>query len=156
MTELDLSALDELDLASYLPGEDVLILEDGERWGRDAIIFDLNGHPLPGDIVEQARAFEELRRNGENHFVTSMWWQDTPLEVSTVYLGVNHQYFDGPPLVWETMLFGGLDRKGKWQCRYTTRAAAFTAHQAVVECLLSLGLVLADGNGGTLAEVSTT
>jgi len=32
--------------------------------------------------------------------------------VSTVFLGINHQWGEGPPILWETMVFGGpLDRK---------------------------------------------
>ena len=43
------------------------------------------------------------------------------VEVSTVFLGLDHNYGSGPPVLWETMVFGGeLDQKqdrcsGTWQ-----------------------------------------
>ena len=49
--------------------------------------------------------------------------------VSTVFLGIDHGFDPGAPLLFETMVFGGghdcLTR------RYTTRAEALRGHQAV-------------------------
>lgn len=47
-------------------------------------------------------------------------------EVSTVFLGVNHQFGDGPPLIFETMVFGG-DYDGEC-CRYSTWEQAEGGH----------------------------
>lgn len=33
--------------------------------------------------------------------------QVADIEVSTVFLGIDHQFFAGPPLLFETMVFGG-------------------------------------------------
>jgi hypothetical protein len=53
------------------------------------------------------------------------------IQVSTVFLGLDHQrYPGGPPLIFETMIFGG-----KWdgyQWRYSTEARALDAHVAIV------------------------
>jgi hypothetical protein len=36
----------------------------------------------------------------------SLWWTGNPTKyVSTVFLGLNHQYWRGPPLLFETMAF---------------------------------------------------
>ena len=52
-------------------------------------------------------------------------------EVSTVWLGIDHQYGDGPPLIFESMVFGGgLDQE---QVRYSTLAEAHAGHDALVE-----------------------
>jgi hypothetical protein len=52
-------------------------------------------------------------------------------EVSTVFLGLNHRFGDGPPLVFETMVFGGVcDQEQK---RYSTWAEAEAGHAAMVE-----------------------
>jgi len=52
------------------------------------------------------------------------------VEVSTVWLGLNHQWGDGPPLIFETMVFGGnLDQE---QSRYSTRDQAHTGHEQTV------------------------
>ena len=50
--------------------------------------------------------------------------------VSTVFLGIDHQFDDGPPLLFETM----IRRWKAWgrQWRYTTRAEALAGHAAVV------------------------
>jgi hypothetical protein len=46
--------------------------------------------------------------------------------VSTVFLGINHQWGDGPPLLFETMVFGGeFDQE---QERYSTYEEAEAGH----------------------------
>jgi hypothetical protein len=51
--------------------------------------------------------------------------------VSTVFLGLNHQYGDGPPLIFETLVFAGaLD--GEME-RYSTWEEAEQGHQAMVK-----------------------
>ena len=51
--------------------------------------------------------------------------------VSTVWLGLNHQYGDGPPLIFETMVFGG-DGDSRECERYSTEAEALAGHKAMV------------------------
>jgi hypothetical protein len=52
--------------------------------------------------------------------------------VSTVFLGMNHNFnLQGPPVLWETMVFGG-PRDGDMD-RYTSRAAAEVGHLEMVE-----------------------
>jgi hypothetical protein len=44
-----------------------------------------------------------------------------------VFLGLDHSFRQGPPILWETMVFGGpLDGE---MMRYTSRAEAFDGHQ---------------------------
>jgi hypothetical protein len=50
--------------------------------------------------------------------------------VSTVFLGLNHAFTDGPPVLWETMIFGGPN--DGWQDRYTSRAGAEAGHLRAV------------------------
>lgn len=51
--------------------------------------------------------------------------------VSTVFLGINHSFGGGPPLLFETMVFGGpLDGE---QERYSTFDEAEAGHAAMVE-----------------------
>ena len=52
------------------------------------------------------------------------------VRVSTVFLGMNHNYGDGPPLLFETMIFGGEHDDKQW--RYTTEAQALEGHKAAV------------------------
>jgi hypothetical protein len=60
--------------------------------------------------------------------------------VSTVFLGLDHRFgAPGPPVLWESMVFGGaLDGE---QRRYTTKADAIAGHAelcALVQLELSL------------------
>lgn len=54
------------------------------------------------------------------------------VEVSTVFLGLDHNYrADGPPVLWESLIFGGpFDGR---QDRYTSRSAALEGHRRFVE-----------------------
>jgi hypothetical protein len=53
--------------------------------------------------------------------------------VSTVWLGLDHSFGDGPPLIFETMVFGG--DYDEWCERYATEAAAVTGHARIVAAL---------------------
>ena len=51
--------------------------------------------------------------------------------VSTVFLGIDHQHDDGPPHLFETLVFGGpMDDAME---RYSTWADAEAGHVAMVE-----------------------
>ena len=56
------------------------------------------------------------------------------VEVSTVFLGLDHGWGRGDPVLWETMQFGG-GRDDRRMDRYTSRAAALAGHAAWVERL---------------------
>ncbi len=52
-------------------------------------------------------------------------------EVSTVFLGSDHNWQrSGPPVLWETLVFGGL-LDGEME-RYTSREDAVRGHEAMV------------------------
>lgn len=75
------------------------------------------------DLMEWARWFEkgdEARRVA--HDVVN------GVSVSTVFLGLDHQYGGGPPLLFETMEFGQQDME-----RYSTWEEAEAGHRAMVE-----------------------
>jgi hypothetical protein len=51
--------------------------------------------------------------------------------VSTVFLGTDHGWGSGKPVLWETMVFGGpLNEE---QVRYHTRAEALAGHEEMVK-----------------------
>lgn len=66
------------------------------------------------------------------------------LMVSTVFLGVDHQWGDGPPHLYETMCFMVVDDAPKWEGlddytrRYATWEEAERGHDEVVTVLKSL------------------
>ena len=51
-------------------------------------------------------------------------------DVSTMFLGIDHQWGDGLPLLYETMIFGGPE--DGYQDRYTTRNEAVAGHAVAV------------------------
>jgi hypothetical protein len=77
--------------------------------------------PVPCDLLTWARWFE----TGENRHVA----KDNVGEVlvSTVFLGIDHGFgSDGPPILFETIVFGGpLDQE---QERYATWTQAEAGH----------------------------
>ena len=59
-------------------------------------------------------------------------------EVSTVFLVIDHSHGDGPPLIFESMVFGGrLDQHCE---RYSTEAEAKAGHDRIVTTLRSEGV----------------
>ena len=70
--------------------------------------------------------FEDVGRRTVSKTVVA-----TGVEVSTVFLGFDHGFSDdGPPVLFESMVFGGpLDDEMQ---RYTTYAEAWAGHQELV------------------------
>lgn len=51
--------------------------------------------------------------------------------VSTVFLGLDHNWRpDGPPILWETMVFGGPHDQEQWRCA-GSREQALAQHERV-------------------------
>jgi len=57
------------------------------------------------------------------------------VKVSTVFLGLNHSFGEGPPVLFETMIFGG--EHDELQTRYHTREAAEQGHEDIVNLVQS-------------------
>jgi hypothetical protein len=92
----------------------------------DKYILDSAGNPEPApSLMAWANWFDgnrDKRRVGD----------DTvgDVRVSTVFLGLDHSFGGGPPLLYETMVFGGpLDGE---QERYSTRAEAEAGHATML------------------------
>src|SRR5690606_30445769 len=60
-------------------------------------------------------------------------------EVSTVFLGINHAFTEGPPLVFETMIFlhgrNGWEGGEQYMERFATYDDAMTKHAYIVQTL---------------------
>jgi hypothetical protein len=83
--------------------------------------------PVPADLMTWAKEFEavDARRVARTQVCPHV-------SVSTVFLGLDHRFGEpGPPLVFETMSFGGsLDQQEE---RYCTWAEAEAGHARWVE-----------------------
>jgi hypothetical protein len=79
------------------------------------------------DVIEWATWFETADR-----IVTHTRFEPGIL-VSTVFLGLDHRFGDrGPPLLFETMVFGINMEDEAMTCRYSTWDDAETGHKATV------------------------
>lgn len=80
----------------------------------------LDGHEARAvDLMTWARWFEKAERRVAHDEVAGA-------RISTVFLGLNHEYGDGPPLLFETMVFGG--KHDEFQERCTTWEQAEEMH----------------------------
>jgi hypothetical protein len=71
----------------------------------------------------------DLTRVGERHFGSTIW-------VSTVFLGIDHRFGgEGPPLLFETMIFGGPHDQSQYRCSTWQEAE----HMHADACALVLG-----------------
>jgi hypothetical protein len=88
--------------------------------------LDADGQPVPcDDVIAWSLWFETADRH-----VAQDADEATGVRVSTVFLGLDHQWKHGaPPLLWETLIFGGA-RDGETY-RYSSRAAALDGHRAI-------------------------
>lgn len=85
----------------------------------------LDGHnPRPAELFEWAGWFETHDRHVDETHVGAA-------RVSTVFLGLDHRFgTSGPPLLFETMIFGGPH--DGYQQRYSTWDEAQAGHAAAV------------------------
>jgi hypothetical protein len=83
------------------------------------------------DVVEWARWYDKADRRVAD-------WQGTvngqDVRVSTVFLGIDHDFSkDGPPILFETMVFGG--ERDQEQERYATWEEAEDGHAKFVSLM---------------------
>ncbi len=90
----------------------------------DKYLLDENGEPQPcPDLMDWARWFQISERSIARTEIGK-------IVVSTVFLGLDHGYGSGPPVLFETMVFEG-PLNGE-QVRYCTRAEALSGHEEMV------------------------
>lgn len=95
--------------------------------------LDDNGNPVPETyLLSWAKWMETADRTVKRTRL------DTGEEVSTVFLGLDHSLTGNPPLLHETMIFGG--RFDNHQQRYATRDEAAAAHDKIVAAALDMTL----------------
>lgn len=80
------------------------------------------------DLMEWAKWFEKGNRRVAEDVRGD-------IRVSTIFLGMNHNWGDGPPLLFETMIFGG--EHDLYQDRYATWNEAVDGHKKA--CALAFG-----------------
>ncbi|MFF7142265.1 hypothetical protein ACFZB5_13585 [Streptomyces nodosus] len=98
---------------------------DSNWYNRDGEVIDvLTANRLLGDPDYKRVALTEI---------TSTTDSSTRLLVSTVWLGMNHNYGDGEPILFETMVFEhGDTSREEWARRHHTDAEALAGHNEIV------------------------
>lgn len=92
--------------------------------------YTLDGHtPIEcDDVIAWATWFEKSDRIVKQEDFSG-------IRVSTVFLGLDHSWGDnGPPLIFETMIFGGEHSDKQW--RYSTWDQAEAGHKEAVKLVL--------------------
>lgn len=91
----------------------------------------LEGHkPIEVEnVIEWAQWFEKADRHVKK--------TDLPndVSVSTVFLGLDHSFFGGTPILFETMIFGG--EHDEYQERYATWEEAEAGHQRAIDLVFA-------------------
>lgn len=98
-------------------------------------ILDANGEPIPEpDIMKWANWFEKGRKKVARTNIGRGY-------VSTVFLGLDHSFTGGDPILWETMIFGhnhfGLEF-GQFRCSGSREQAVAMHRSAVREARLHI------------------
>jgi hypothetical protein len=92
----------------------------------------LDGHtPIPcADLITWAQWFATTERTTERTVGRTVLPDGT--RISTVFIGIDHRFDDhGPPLLFETMIFGGA--QDGYQERYATWDEAVEGHAIAVD-----------------------
>lgn len=89
--------------------------------------YDKQGNAI--DLMAWAKLLDDMayKRVAETTLEDGTW-------ISTVWLGIDHRFGgDGPPLIFETMVFASKDNLQERDCqRYSTEAEALAGHAEMV------------------------
>lgn len=99
----------------------------------NAMYYDRDGNPIDRRTAAILMEAAEARRVAED----LLGHGDETVRVSTVHLVLNHQFGAGPPVIFETMVFGGPHNEYQW--RYSNEEQAAEGHRRVVAWLKGEG-----------------
>jgi len=105
--------------------------------------LDADGKPQPcDDVLEWARWLESDERILRQ---TRMRLPDQRVMLaSTVFLGIDHAFMGGPPVLWETMVFDAPDGEERGR-RHCSAEAALEYHKQVErELMMTFAATLSD------------
>jgi hypothetical protein len=91
--------------------------------------YDRDGNPI--SFEEWGAKFDSMEYKVVDRW--GEWDAEGELVVSTVWMGINHRFGPGPPLIFETMIFGEPYHN---ECmRYATESEAREGHRRSARCL---------------------
>ena len=100
------------------------------------LLFYLNeDHSIrPCELEECLEQLEYMRKHSTKHLKDE---EINGMRVSTVWLGIDHNYFGGRPLLFETMVFSDNKNYQERYCdRYSTWDEAIEGHKKAIQWVL--------------------
>lgn len=94
-------------------------------------ILDNNHKPVHKPVLESAKWMEDNPNRKVVGYDELTDFNGDEVRVSTVFLGLDHAYGGGKPILWETMIFGGENDQG-YQERYASYEQAIEGHQKAI------------------------
>lgn len=91
---------------------------------RENYVLDKNRNPVPVTFDEWLHHPNKMQRVAASGVEGEIY-------VSTMFLGIDHRFDDGPPMIFETMIFGGPH--DQWQERCSTWTEAEEMHKRACE-----------------------
>lgn len=77
-------------------------------------ILDEEGNPVSADFMTWVTWFEDSCRDFDKTKRRVAMTSIGQYKVSTVFLGLDHSFGKGPPILWETMVFNKKSKGKKW------------------------------------------
>lgn len=106
--------------------DDLEVVDDG--LGR---FYDMDGRRI--GLMTWARQVERDNVTLAYTRIDSIVPRRLTLEVSTVWLGLDHNWSGiGPPIIFETMIFGDVEDLDRAQWRYSDKHTALSEHYEIV------------------------
>lgn len=88
-----------------------------------------DGTPYPNGMEGMLQWGKDLEMTDRRVDKTNLWWGGY---VSTVWLGLDHGWGAGPPLIFETMVFGKVSMLDLDMERYSYESEAIMGHHRLV------------------------
>lgn len=95
-------------------------------------ILDDNNNPVREDNIHK---WGQWFQNNTDKRVVKKTQLPDGVQVSTVFLGMDHNYMGGKPILFETMIFGG--EHDEYQERYSTWEEAEEGHDKAITLVYS-------------------
>jgi hypothetical protein len=90
-------------------------------------ILDNNHKPISKPVLEAAKWMEDNPNRKRVAYDELTDLNGDEVRVSTVFLGLDHSWNSGKPVLWETMIFGG--ENDQYQERYKSYEDALEGHK---------------------------
>jgi len=105
-------------------------------------ILDNNHKPVTSTGIESSKWMEENPKRKTVGYDKLKDPNGDDVCVSTVFLGLDHSWNGGKPILWETMIFGGKNDQA-YQERYSSYEDALEGHQKAIN------FIKTENNGNT-------